>query len=117
MVANLPLVISFVDKPNVRFMLMTSNVSLSKFDFIFYIPLAQKLYFDCFSCCCVCQQRACEEALYGLRFFSSRPSPGDNMALKRSTSVHQGKLDSSGNEPSMTSSSHSGKYNIGMTCC
>lgn len=53
-------------------------------------------------------QRACEEALYGLQFFSARSSAGDNMTLKRSTSVHQGKLDASGNEPSLSSSSSTG---------
>lgn len=30
------------------------------------------------------------------------------MTLKRSTSVHQGKLDASGNEPSLSSSSSTG---------
>ncbi|KAJ7326017.1 Integrator complex subunit 10 [Desmophyllum pertusum] len=50
-------------------------------------------------------KRACEEALYGLQFFSSRCSSGENMALKRSTSIHQGKLDASGNEPSTSGSS------------
>jgi len=55
------------------------------------------------------QKRACEEALYGLQFFSSRGSLGENMALKRSTSIHQGKIDSSGNEHSTASSSHSGR--------
>ena len=30
------------------------------------------------------------------------------MALKRSTSLHQGKLDSTGNEPPTSTSSHSG---------
>ncbi|XP_020611748.1 integrator complex subunit 10-like isoform X2 [Orbicella faveolata] len=54
-------------------------------------------------------KKACEEALYALNFFSSRASPGDNMALKRSSSIHQGKLDKSANELSILGSSHSGR--------
>ena len=54
--------------------------------------------------CCSFQQRACEEALYALQLFLSRPPPADNITLKRSTSVHQGKLDSSETELSTTSS-------------
>ncbi|KAK2573370.1 Integrator complex subunit 10 [Acropora cervicornis] len=58
--------------------------------------------------CCYFQlddnKRACEEALYALQLFLSRASPADNITLKRSTSVHQGKLDSSETELSTTSS-------------
>ncbi|XP_078380453.1 integrator complex subunit 10-like isoform X2 [Oculina patagonica] len=50
-------------------------------------------------------KRACEEALYALQFFSSRGSPGENVALKRTTSIHQGKLDTSANESSISASS------------
>ncbi|XP_029186140.2 integrator complex subunit 10-like isoform X2 [Acropora millepora] len=58
--------------------------------------------------CCYFQlddnKRACEEALYALQLFLSRASPADNITLKRSTSIHQGKLDSSETELSSTSS-------------
>ncbi|XP_068732945.1 integrator complex subunit 10-like isoform X3 [Montipora capricornis] len=61
--------------------------------------------------CCYYQlddhKRACEEALNALQLFSSRVSPADNIALKRSTSIPHGKLDSSGTEPSTTLSSQS----------
>ena len=57
-------------------------------------------------------QRACEEALCGLQFFSSRNSTAENMALKRSTSVHQGKLDATGNDSATATSSTSG--NLGF---
>lgn len=53
-------------------------------------------------------KRACEEALYSMQFFVARSSAGDNMTLKRSTSVHQGKLDTSGNEP-LSSASAGGR--------
>nr|XP_058956330.1 integrator complex subunit 10-like [Pocillopora verrucosa] len=62
-------------------------------------------------------KRACEEALYGLQFFSARSSAGDNMTLKRSTSVHQGKLDASGNEPSLSSSSSTGGRCLRLIQC
>ncbi|KAM7450919.1 Integrator complex subunit 10 [Porites harrisoni] len=63
--------------------------------------------------CCYFQlddhKRACEEALYGLQFFSSRNSTTENMTLKRSTSVHQGKLDVTGNDSATATSSTSGR--------
>lgn len=60
----------------------------------------------------IVSQRACEEALYGLQLFSSRNSSTENMALKRSTSVHQGKLDVTGNDSATATSSTSG--NLGF---